>query len=342
MAADNVKRFEFRLGKWGLTLFVFGMSLVVFFSFLYGVKVGKEMDAYPEKYSWGIPEKIGETLGGPGTPKSEKTVIAVREAGKANPPSEKSEYDLSVYDTLSKKSNSLRKPSSENGVTETVPVAPVVPPGQKVAAVPAVPPAPAKGPLPGNKPAGGKKEERAAPPPHGKVEIASQGKMEEKSVAKAVPEKAREVKTPAEEKKAERKSEKAIPAEKKSADKIEKIIAADKKVDKGQDKKEIKPEDKGKKPAGQTFMIQVGSYKEKDKAEQVVAKLKSMGYAPRLVPMELPGKGKWYRLTIGGFSSHEKAAEAVTNVAKSTGSKGFVRPEGEAKAALPSAPKEKK
>ncbi len=341
MATDNVKRFEFRLGKWGLTLFVFGMSLLVFFSFLYGVKVGKEMDAYPEKYSWGIPEKIGGALGGSGTPKNDKTVIAVREAGKANPPSEKSEYDLSVYDTLSKKSNSLKKPPSENGVTETVPVAPVVPPGQKMVAAPTVPPAPAKGPLPGNKPAGGKKEERAVPP-HGKVETAFQGKTEERIVAKAVPEKVREVKTPAEEKKAERKSEKAIPAEKKNADKIEKIIAADKKVDKGQDKKEIKPEDKGKKPAGQTFMIQVGSYKEKDKAEQVVSKLKSMGYAPRLVPMELPGKGKWYRLTIGGFSSHEKAAEAVTNVAKSTGSKGFIRPEGEAKATAPSASKEKK
>ncbi|SEM47898.1 Cell division protein DedD (protein involved in septation) [Syntrophus gentianae] len=332
MATDNVKRFEFRLGKWGLTLFVFGMSLLIFFSFLYGVKVGKDMDAYPEKYSWGIPEKIGGTLGDSVTPKNDKTVIAVREAGKASPPSEKSEYDLSVYDTLSKKSNSLRKPSSENGVTETVPVAPVVPPGQKVAAAPTAPPAPATG----------KKEERAVPLPRGKVETASQGKTEERIVAKAVPEKVREVKAPAEEKKAERKSEKTIPAEKKNADKIEKIIAADQKVGKGQDKKEIKPEDKGKKPAAQTFVVQVGSYKEKDKAEQVVSKLKSMGYAPRLVPMELPGKGKWYRLTIGGFSSHEKAAEAVTNVAKSTGSKGFIRPEGEAKTTAPSAPKEKK
>jgi len=46
--------------------------------------------------------------------------------------------------------------------------------------------------------------------------------------------------------------------------------------------------------------------------------------------MDLPGKGRWYRLTIGGLPSHDKAKEAVANVEKKIGgSKGFIRPEGE-------------
>jgi len=147
----------------------------------------------------------------------------------------------------------------------------------------------------------------------------------------AVPEKVREVKAPPEVKKAEPKPEKAVAAEKKAEGAIEKIIAADR----SQVKKEIKP-------ATQTFMVQVGSYRDKAKADQVAAKMKALGYAPRVVPMELPGQGKWYRLTIGGFPSREKAAEAVTNAAKSTGSRGFIRPEGEAKAAVPPSPVKKK
>ena len=314
MAADNIKRFDFRLGKWGLTLFVFAMSLLLLSSFLFGIKVGKDMDVNPEKYSWGMLNKIGETAGEPCPRKSGKTVIAVRDAGKENLPSEKSEYDLSFYDTLSKKSNSLRKQPSGNGAVEEVPGAPAVVPGKKAAA-----------------PAEVKKEEKTAPPVPRKGEVSPQQRTEEKPVVKAVPEKVREVKAPPEVKKAEPKPEKAVAAEKKAEGAIEKIIAADR----SQVKKEIKP-------ATQTFMVQVGSYRDKAKADQVAAKMKALGYAPRVVPMEFPGQGKWYRLTIGGFPSREKAAEAVTNAAKSTGSRGFIRPEGEAKAAVPPSPVKKK
>jgi len=340
MAADNVKRFEFRMGKWGLGLFVSGMSLLVFVSFLFGVKVGKEMDAYPEKYSWGVQNKAMETLGIAGQPKSGKTVVAVREAGKENPPGENAEYDLSFYDTLSKKSNSLRKQPADNEGTEKSP-----PSREMTAAAPAVPAVPMTGLIPGNKPAGGKKEEKTAaakekekgtkPLSPDKSVSPSQGRGGEKVAAKEISEKGREVKPPVEEKKAERKPEKIIPAEKKTDAKIEKGIAAEKKAEKNQERKETKPEEKGKKPTGRTFIVQVGSYRDKVKAEQVASKLKTMGYSPRLVPMELPGQGKWYRLTIGGFASHDKAAEAVTNVGKTVGTKGFIRPEGEAKAPVP-------
>jgi len=118
---DNVKRFEFRLGKWGLGIFVGGMSLLVFFSFVFGVLVGKDLDAYPEKYSWGISKQIMGVAGLSRKSESPKTVVAVREVGKERPSNENSEYDLSFYETLSKKSNNLRTQPSGNEGTDKSP-----------------------------------------------------------------------------------------------------------------------------------------------------------------------------------------------------------------------------
>jgi len=320
MAADNIKHFEFRLGKWGLGLFVSCASLLVFFAFLFGVKVGKDMDAYPERYSWGIPKSAMETLGLSEPAKSAKTVVAVREAGKEPPPNENSEYDLSFYDTLSKKSNNLRKPYSENEGAERLPAPPAAPVGEEAAAVPAAPPVPA---LTEKKPVPEKKEEKAGPVHHNKLEPALPEQSGKKGIARPVHEK-KEAEPSAAEKKADRPIEKSLPAERKIDQKVEKPSVAEKKTDKTQDIREA-----AKKPDGQRYMIQVGSYQDKAKAEEMSSRLKALGYAPRLIPMELPGKGKWYRLTIGGFASHDKAAEAVANVGKNIGgSRGFIRPEG--------------
>jgi cell division septation protein DedD len=54
MAVKNRRVFELRLGKLGLTLFAAGMSLMLFGIFLFGVFVGKQMEAYPERFTSGI------------------------------------------------------------------------------------------------------------------------------------------------------------------------------------------------------------------------------------------------------------------------------------------------
>ncbi len=62
MTLKNRRIFELRLGKLGLLLFVSGMSLLLFSSFLIGVIVGKHMEAYPERYSSGLTELIRDRL----------------------------------------------------------------------------------------------------------------------------------------------------------------------------------------------------------------------------------------------------------------------------------------
>jgi len=47
MAAKNTHRFELRMGKLGLALFILGMSALLFAVFLFGVNVGKNIDTYP-------------------------------------------------------------------------------------------------------------------------------------------------------------------------------------------------------------------------------------------------------------------------------------------------------
>jgi len=338
MAADNVKRFEFRLGKLGLGLFLCGMSLLVFFAFLFGVVVGKDIDVNPEKYSWGISKQIMGPADLSGKSGSPKAVFAVRESGKEHPSNENSEYDLSFYETLSKKSKNLRTQQSGIEGTDKSAMEPAAPVEDGGVTVPASPAVPATGLLPANKPGLKKKEEKKSVEKEKETETShryksdslSRSENEKKSVAKPIREKAMETGIPIAEKKSVHKAEKNIVTEKKTDQKVVKNITAEKKSDRNFDRKDVKREEKGAKPEGKKYIVQVASYKDKKKADQVAGKLKSLGYATRVVQMDLPGKGRWYRLTIGGLPSHDKAKEAVANVEKKIGgSKGFIRPEGE-------------
>jgi cell division protein FtsN len=73
---------------------------------------------------------------------------------------------------------------------------------------------------------------------------------------------------------------------------------------------EIKP------PAEQEkYQIQVGSFKEKEKADQLRKKLTGLGFSPRVAEMQVPKKGKWMRITLEGFESREDAQKAADRVA---------------------------
>jgi cell division septation protein DedD len=282
MAADNVKHFEFRLGKWGLVLFVFGMSLLVFFSFLFGVIVGKDIDAYPEKYSWGISNKIMENFGWSRSPENSKTVVAVREAGKEHSPSENSEYDLSFYETLSKKSNNLTKQHSGAVGTDKLSTEPIVPPGEKAAKLPSTGLSQvnkkSKTEKKGEKPVTDKLKETEISH-HRKPNLAFQGENEKQSMVNPLREKVRETKTPVVVKNAEQKAEKNIIPEKKINQATDKVTDAEKKTGMNQVRKDAKKES-GVKPEAKSYLVQVGSYRDREKAEQVSNKLKSLGYTP--------------------------------------------------------------
>ena len=62
------------------------------------------------------------------------------------------------------------------------------------------------------------------------------------------------------------------------------------------------------------FEIQVAAYQDRQKAEQTIEKLKPLGFTARAVEKDLPGKGRWFRVIVGGFENREKAKAAVDQI----------------------------
>ncbi len=73
---------------------------------------------------------------------------------------------------------------------------------------------------------------------------------------------------------------------------------------------------KGAEKAKESFSLQVASYKERAKAEETAKKLGSLGFKPRVLAVDLPSKGRWYRIVVGGFESREAAQKAADRIAK--------------------------
>jgi len=53
--------------------------------------------------------------------------------------------------------------------------------------------------------------------------------------------------------------------------------------------------------------VQAGSFPDKGQADERVSRLKAANVDARAVRADIPGKGTWYRLQIGGFPSREEA-----------------------------------
>jgi cell division protein FtsN len=69
-------------------------------------------------------------------------------------------------------------------------------------------------------------------------------------------------------------------------------------------------------PGKERYQIQVISLKDRAKADQFSKKLMPLGFKPKVVVIDLPGKGKWYRIIIEGFESREQAQKAVESMEK--------------------------
>ncbi len=122
MALKNRRLFELRLGKLGLSLFIVGMSFLLFFGFLIGVIVGKHMEAYPEQYAFGMMELIRDRL----------IAASPKAADKDAPDVEEEKFNLTFYETLGKKKGG-KAPESRNGdeksKTPDIPAGQVAPSG---------------------------------------------------------------------------------------------------------------------------------------------------------------------------------------------------------------------
>ena len=72
-------------------------------------------------------------------------------------------------------------------------------------------------------------------------------------------------------------------------------------------------------PVKGKYLIQVVSYREKEKADRFCKRLKALEYNPMVVTIELPGKGKWFRVILEGFETYEEAQKVVGIVSKEIG-----------------------
>jgi cell division septation protein DedD len=73
------------------------------------------------------------------------------------------------------------------------------------------------------------------------------------------------------------------------------------------------------------FSVQVASLKDKTKAEQLNKKISAMGYTPRFVENNIPGKGKWFRVVIDGFPSKNLAQAAAEKISNKIGINCIIR-----------------
>lgn len=59
---------------------------------------------------------------------------------------------------------------------------------------------------------------------------------------------------------------------------------------------------------GGRYSLQVGSYPKMADATQAVEMWKTKGYSAYMMIADIPDKGRWYRVRLGGFATHEDAA----------------------------------
>ena len=257
MTSRNEKKFEFKLGKQGLLLFVVGMSLLLFVAFVSGVMVGIHIDAYPERIAQSIPDIIKSQLHHQ-KPYTAATIPVGRDESKPPAVSEENNAAETLPSDLAAKQ---LLPLPENSRTETTfpaslpvyqadiarktqpPVAQKATPTlQPAATLPALPSLKAQASM---APATGLKTVKSAPP--------------------------------------------APPAE-----------AA------------VKP---ALKAAGE-YLVQVGSFQSRHKAKQFGNKFTALGYQPQVAMVDLPNKGKWFRVVIGGFATKGEALKAADLLAE--------------------------
>jgi cell division protein FtsN len=98
---------------------------------------------------------------------------------------------------------------------------------------------------------------------------------------------------------------------------------ADKKKEEAKSK--IKETTPSAAPGKHKYIVQAASLKEKAKAYQLTKTLAALGFDPKIIPIEIKGKGTWYRVIISGFDNKAKAQEAAAKISRKTGTNCIIR-----------------
>jgi DedD protein len=70
------------------------------------------------------------------------------------------------------------------------------------------------------------------------------------------------------------------------------------------------------------WTVQLAAAQDRAEAERIAGKFS--GLNARVEEAEVPGKGRFYRVRVGGFDTRESAERYLRDVARETGAKGFV------------------
>lgn len=72
------------------------------------------------------------------------------------------------------------------------------------------------------------------------------------------------------------------------------------------------------------FTLQLSSTQRRADADRFAARLREKGYAPMVSEAQVPGRGTWYRVRLGSFSSREGAARFLGDFKRETQLDAFV------------------
>lgn len=69
-------------------------------------------------------------------------------------------------------------------------------------------------------------------------------------------------------------------------------------------------QDSASKKSRKRFTLQVGSFQDKDEADTFFRTLQGGSYSPYMVEADVPGKGTYFRVRVGGYASFDDALDA--------------------------------
>lgn len=72
------------------------------------------------------------------------------------------------------------------------------------------------------------------------------------------------------------------------------------------------------------FTVQVGSHNDEEGANAQAAKMSAAGFEPRIVSVDIPKRGRWYRIQTGSFSSRDEANRYGAQIVAKGAAENFV------------------
>jgi DedD protein len=85
-----------------------------------------------------------------------------------------------------------------------------------------------------------------------------------------------------------------------------------------------RPPPAAKPPPAKPWTVQLAAAQDRAEAERVAVRFSALN--PRIEEADVPGKGRFWRVRVGGFDTKDAAERYLRDVARETGAKGFVTP----------------